>query len=67
MYVCAVWILQGEVLIFGSLRLLVYTAGVLLCFHLVVVLYEEPNLRRLFGDSYEQYRGNVPRWIPRLR
>jgi hypothetical protein len=30
-------------------------------------LFEEPGLRRRFGEDYERYRGNVPRWIPRFR
>jgi protein-S-isoprenylcysteine O-methyltransferase Ste14 len=29
------------------------------------VTYEEPHLTRRFGDSYEQYRRSVPRWLPR--
>ncbi len=33
--------------------------------HLFVVLYEEPNLERRFGDSYREYRQTTPRWIPR--
>ena len=31
-----------------------------------VQLYEEPNLRRLFGAEYEEYCWNVPRWVPRV-
>jgi protein-S-isoprenylcysteine O-methyltransferase Ste14 len=31
-----------------------------------VMAYEEPTLRRLFGDDYVDYCRNVPRWIPRL-
>jgi protein-S-isoprenylcysteine O-methyltransferase Ste14 len=27
---------------------------------------EEPHLRRRFGTDYDEYRRNVPRWIPRL-
>jgi protein-S-isoprenylcysteine O-methyltransferase Ste14 len=34
---------------------------------LFVRLYEEPTLRRMFGAQYEEYCGNVPRWLPRLR
>jgi protein-S-isoprenylcysteine O-methyltransferase Ste14 len=34
---------------------------------LFVIFYEEPHLQELFGDDYERYRRNVPRWIPRLR
>jgi protein-S-isoprenylcysteine O-methyltransferase Ste14 len=31
-----------------------------------ILLYEEPTLRRLFGDDYIEYCRNVRRWIPRL-
>ncbi len=27
---------------------------------------EEPHLRRRFGSDYDEYRGHVPRWFPRL-
>jgi protein-S-isoprenylcysteine O-methyltransferase Ste14 len=33
--------------------------------HLLVVLYEEPTLRRSFGNSYLDYCQRVPRWIGR--
>jgi len=33
--------------------------------HLFVVLYEEPVLRRKFGESYDRYRATVPRWLAR--
>jgi len=29
--------------------------------------YEEPHLRKIFGDQYLDYRKRVLRWIPRLR
>lgn len=29
--------------------------------------YEEPALRRQFGDDYDRYRAAVPGWWPRLR
>jgi protein-S-isoprenylcysteine O-methyltransferase Ste14 len=32
---------------------------------LAVVFLEEPDLRRKFGSSYEDYRRAVPRWLPR--
>jgi protein-S-isoprenylcysteine O-methyltransferase Ste14 len=31
------------------------------------MLYEEPTLRKKFGPDYDEYRKNVPRWLPRLR
>jgi protein-S-isoprenylcysteine O-methyltransferase Ste14 len=32
---------------------------------LFVRLYEEPTLRKKFGTDYDEYRKNVPRWLPR--
>jgi protein-S-isoprenylcysteine O-methyltransferase Ste14 len=57
----------GEALLFESATLLVYAAAVLLVFHLFVVGYEEPHLRRKFGDSYKGYCDTVPRWLPDIR
>jgi len=31
-----------------------------------VMFYEEPTLRRMFGDDYIEYCRNVRRWLPRL-
>ena len=67
MYVSVVTILIGEAVLFMSARVLI-EAGVffgLAC--LFVVFYEEPVLRRQFGDEYERYSHEVGRWIPRLR
>jgi protein-S-isoprenylcysteine O-methyltransferase Ste14 len=33
--------------------------------HLFVVLYEEPTLRRTFGDEYDTYFRRVRRWMPK--
>ena len=44
---------------------LVDSLGVCCFFPLFVLLYEEPALRRKFGDSYEEYKRRVPRWLPR--
>ncbi len=65
MYVSVLLILLGEVLRFEAPRLLGYAAILWLALHLFVVLYEEPNLRRRFGEDYEAYRKRVPRWWPR--
>jgi protein-S-isoprenylcysteine O-methyltransferase Ste14/SAM-dependent methyltransferase len=66
MYVAVGLILAGEALAFGSVTLVVYLFLVLLVFHLFVILYEEPALRRLFGPAYQEYCRRVPRWIPGL-
>src|SRR5258708_3641592 len=42
------------------------TVALFLVFHLVVVYKEEPGLEKRFGDSYREYRRNVPRWVPRI-
>jgi protein-S-isoprenylcysteine O-methyltransferase Ste14 len=64
MYVSIALILGGEALAFGSMTLVLYLLVVMVLIHLVVVLYEEPTLQRLFGRAYEEYRERVPRWIP---
>ena len=64
MYAGVALVLFGEAVLFQSGMLFVYAALVLLGFHLFVVCYEEPTLRRKFGESYEQYCRRVPRWVP---
>lgn len=65
MYVANVAIIAGAAVVFRSWRLLVWDAVIFVVFHLFVVFYEEPTLRRLFGDAYEMYRRDVGRWIPK--
>lgn len=65
MYLGVLSVVVGAALFFESLRLLQYAAALAAGFHLFVVLYEEPALRRRFGDSYTRYAETVPRWIPR--
>jgi protein-S-isoprenylcysteine O-methyltransferase Ste14 len=65
MYVGVLGVLLGEAALFQSTALLGYTAIWFLIVNLFVMLYEEPALHRRFGDSYDQYRRAVGRWIPR--
>ena len=65
-YVAVVAIVLGQAALFGNGPLLWYGALLWLAFHIFVVAYEEPTLRQTYGAEYENYRGNVPRWIPRL-
>src|SRR5262245_36388559 len=67
MYVGVLLILLGEAWFFGSSSLLGYAAILFVCFHLFVLLYEEPALKRRFGESYQRYCETTPRWIPRPR
>ena len=59
--------LLGETLLFGSLGLLVWFALFFLINHTYFILLEEPGLAKRFGDSYLEYKSNVPRWIPLLK
>lgn len=67
MYVAVVTIVLGQALLLGQSRLLLYGAAGWLVFHLFVLTYEEPTLRRQFPDDYARYTRAVPRWIPRVR
>ncbi len=64
-YVGALLVVFGEAWQFLSLPLLAYAAVMAVLFHLFVIGYEEPTLRRRFGESYAEYLQAVPRWIPR--
>ena len=64
MYVAILNIVLGESVVFRSGELIVYWFSVLLGFHLFVVLYEEPTLRKTFGSAYDAYAARVRRWIP---
>jgi protein-S-isoprenylcysteine O-methyltransferase Ste14 len=64
MYVGVVTILLGEAVLFRSLALLCYAGIFFTVVHAFVVLYEEPTLRRQFGESYENYCRRVHRWFP---
>jgi protein-S-isoprenylcysteine O-methyltransferase Ste14 len=65
MFLAILNVVLGEAAVFGSGELLVYWLSVLAGFHLFVVLYEEPALRRTFGDEYDAYCRNVPCWLVR--
>jgi protein-S-isoprenylcysteine O-methyltransferase Ste14 len=67
MYIGAGTALLGAALFYRSLALAGYSLLFLLITHLFVLLYEEPHLRRVFGQSYEVYLRTVHRWIPSWR
>ena len=66
-YVAVLALVLGQALLFASGSLLVYAALLAIGFHVFVLLYEEPTLRRAHGAAYDDYCRAVPRWIPRLR
>ena len=67
MYVAVVTVLSGEAIFFMSPPVLMEAAVFFVLANLFVVGYEEPVLRRRFGESYESYSQTVGRWIPRFR
>lgn len=64
MYVALLLALAGEAILFESTLILIYAAMVFSIFHLWIIFYEEPAMRRRFGESYEKYCLKVSRWIP---
>lgn len=58
--------LAGAALYYGSAQLFGFSLLFVLGIHLLVVGYEEPTLRQMFGQDYEDYSRRVRRWIPRL-
>jgi protein-S-isoprenylcysteine O-methyltransferase Ste14 len=67
MYLAVAAIIVGQALALGTLILLPYAAAFGIAVAAFVHWYEEPRLRRQFGEEYEAYCRAVPRWWPRLR
>lgn len=64
MYLGVLFFLFGEALFLRYGALVVYALVWFVIVNLFVLLYEEPNLERKFGDSYARYRSAVRRWVP---
>jgi protein-S-isoprenylcysteine O-methyltransferase Ste14 len=67
MYVGLLLAIVGQALLFGSVGLLLYAVLGWVVTASFVHWYEEPTLARQYGSQYEDYRRNVPGWIPRWR
>jgi protein-S-isoprenylcysteine O-methyltransferase Ste14 len=57
----------GEWLLTRSTPLAIYWVIWFASANLFVIGYEEPTLRRQFGESYEESCRKVGRWVPRVR
>jgi protein-S-isoprenylcysteine O-methyltransferase Ste14 len=66
MYIGVALILGGQAWLFHSTHIAIYLLIFALIVHFFVLVYEEPTLRRQFGQEYEDYRQRVPRWIPKF-
>jgi protein-S-isoprenylcysteine O-methyltransferase Ste14 len=64
MYLGVILLILGQALLLGREILFGWAVVAWLIFELSLVTWEEPGLRRRFGESYEDYRRRVRRWIP---
>jgi protein-S-isoprenylcysteine O-methyltransferase Ste14 len=63
MYIGAAAVILGAGLVVSSPSVAMLAVVFLVIMHLFVVVHEEPALSREFGESYEQYRASVHRWL----
>jgi len=66
MYLGAGLALGGAALYYQSGALAMFGLVFLFVTHVFVRLYEEPTLRRTFGEDYERYSRRVGRWLPKV-
>ena len=67
MYIGGFILLVGFGLYHTSLSILIFAVILLIVFHFFVLTVEEPNLERLFGKSYLDYKKKINRWLPKLK
>jgi protein-S-isoprenylcysteine O-methyltransferase Ste14 len=65
MYLAVAAIILGQALALAQVILLPYAAAFALAVVAFVRRYEEPTLRRQFGEQYDAYCRAVPAWWPR--
>ena len=64
MYLGVLLLVVGQGLLLGQEILFAWAAVAWLIFTSFLAFYEEPQLRRRFGESYDDYRRRVRRWLP---
>ena len=65
MYLAVFTLVGAEALFLMSWHIAVYLVLLACLIHTWVLAYEETVLRRSFGAIYEDYKRDVPRWLPR--
>ena len=60
-------VLIGESILFTSLSIAVWTIVFFIVNTVYFIFSEEPGLEKRFGKEYNEYKKNVPRWIPRIK
>jgi protein-S-isoprenylcysteine O-methyltransferase Ste14 len=63
MYLGVLTVVLGEALFYQRAILLHYVLFLFILFHLVVIMIEEPHLKKKFGKDYEQYKQQTRRWF----
>lgn len=66
MYVGGAALIAGSAVYLQSAAFALYAIGFFALTCIVVLLYEEPHLSSVFGESYARYKASTPRWIPRI-
>jgi protein-S-isoprenylcysteine O-methyltransferase Ste14 len=66
MYLAVGAVIIGQALLFPSLGVLIWAAVFAVAVVIFVKAYEEPILRRRYGEQYTAYCAAVPGWRPRL-
>jgi len=66
MYLGVFGIVASRALYFWSLPVFSYFVVAATCAILFVHFYEEPHLRKIFGEQYVDYLRRVPGWLPRF-
>ncbi|MDT0346926.1 methyltransferase family protein [Streptomyces litchfieldiae] len=63
----AIMVIGGEALVLRSPWIGTWFLVFFALNAILIPLFEEPDLRKRFGEEYDVYRREVPRWIPRTR
>ncbi len=66
MYIGALLVILGFGFYINSLAVLIFGLPWILFALLFVIFYEEPALRKKFGEEYRTYCDGVNRWVPRF-
>jgi protein-S-isoprenylcysteine O-methyltransferase Ste14 len=68
MYSGMAFVLIGEGIVYPQITALMLAMTAILCIvvSMMVIGFEEPVLRRMFGPEYDDYCRHVHRWLPRL-
>jgi protein-S-isoprenylcysteine O-methyltransferase Ste14 len=59
-------VIWGEAFYLANWGVALYALAITISADLMVRHVEEPELRKRFGEAYEEYCGEVPRWFPGL-